>query len=668
MRSKNQIECGISFYLSILVSLLIVGFTILVVDFPDQTLERAKQEGIVSRTILDDYNDHQESLQYGFAVVASPLLSLLFFTLIRHLVPGAKTERIEVEKKGCAKLKCKEDTFDLKKRFFPSVFQYVLPAILIVFIAYDSHFVSRWFTIGNLMIDEGCHLAWINEILLGKVLYRDCFYLYGPFTTYPAVYLMKIFGVHISVWRSYILWSSIAGLVILFYSLFSFHLSAIARWTVIIFLFVFYYPALPGFTWVPMRQALGLASIALYLRHMYTGRNAPLLYSGFLSGIALFYSQEIGLASFLTIGSIMILSKRNGSSFKRLLIRGAVYTSGVLFIGFFVLLFFYLHGSLREFLSGFLAGPRYFVLGWGALRFPDLSSDLMALLHDPSWKTVIQFTRGDLSFYSPIFLYLGLLSYYTLKWFQGDLDSRDLPNLCLLIFGILLFRSVLARSDGPHIFFVCLPSVILSLHLLDRLIRRHMEGVKIPTVFSVPLGILLCMCFIPLLMRSQMKITAIKNHLTGKQPYVLEMPTQRDNTITEFGTLDTERGKNLRVPRPFNESLDLTASFIRENTGSKETIFAFPNEAAFYFLTGRSNATSFVLSQHMITRKMREKAVMELIINRPRFVIFGLIPNTRVDGIFPEQDNPEVLKYLQKNYKIIKEFPGIKIGKRIDGT
>jgi len=70
----------------------------------------------------------------------------------------------------------------------------------------------------------------------------------------------------------------------------------------------------------------------------------------------------------------------------------------------------------------------------------------------------------------------------------------------------------------------------------------------------------------------------------------------------------------------------------------------------------------------MITRKMREKAVMELIINRPRFVIFGLIPNTRVDGIFPEQDNPEVLKYLQKNYKIIKEFPGIKIGKRIDGT
>ena len=663
MRSKNQIECGISFYLSILVSLLIVGFTILVVDFPDQTLERAKQEGIVSRTILDDYNDHQESLQYGFAVVASPLLSLLFFTLIRHLVPGAKTERIEVEKKGCAKLKCKEDTFDLKKRFFPSVFQYVLPAILIVFIAYDSHFVSRWFTIGNLMIDEGCHLAWINEILLGKVLYRDCFYLYGPFTTYPAAYIMKIFGAHISVWRFYILWSSIAGLVILFYSLFSFRLSAMVRWIVIIFLVVIYYPVLPGFTWVSMRLALGLSSIVLYLRHMDTRRNAPLLYSGFVSGIALFYSQEIGLASFLTIGSIMILSERDGFSFKRLLIRGAVYSSGVLVISFFVLLFFYLHGSLREFLSGFLAGPRYFVLGWGALRFPDLSSDLMALLHDPSWKAVIQFMKIDLFFYSPIFLYLGLLSYYALKWFQRDLDSRDLPNLSLLIFGILLFRSALARSDGPHVFFVCFPSVILSLHLLDRLIRRHMD---VPTVLSVPLGILLCMCFVPLLMRSQMKITAIKNHLTGKRPYVLEMPTQQGDTIAEFGTLDTERGKGLRVPRPFNESFDLAVSFIRENTGPKETIFAFPNEALFYFLTGRANATSFVLSQHMITRKMRKEAVMQLMINRPRFVIFGLIPNTRVDGIFPEQDNPEVLKYLQKNYKVIKEFPGIKIGKRID--
>jgi len=188
----------------------------------------------------------------------------------------------------------------------------------------------------------------------------------------------------------------------------------------------------------------------------------------------------------------------------------------------------------------------------------------------------------------------------------------------------------------------------------------------VPTVLSVPLGILLCMCFVPLLMRSQMKITAIKNHLTGKRPYVLEMPTQQGDTIAEFGTLDTERGKGLRVPRPFNESFDLAVSFIRENTGPKETIFAFPNEALFYFLTGRANATSFVLSQHMITRKMRKEAVMQLMINRPRFVIFGLIPNTRVDGIFPEQDNPEVLKYLQKNYKVIKEFPGIKIGKRID--
>jgi len=663
MGSQNQIEYGISFYLSILVSLLIVGVTILVVDFPDRTLERAKQEGIVSRTILDNYNDHQESLKYGFAVLASPLLSLIFFTLMRRISPGVKEEKSESEKKDDTKLKRDKNAFNLKKKIFFSVFQYVLPAILIVFITYDSHFVSRWFTIGNLMIDEGCHLAWINEILLGKVLYRDCFYLYGPFTTYPAAYIMKIFGAHISVWRFYILWSSIAGLVILFYSLFSFRLSAMVRWIVIIFLVVIYYPVLPGFTWVSMRLALGLSSIVLYLRHMDTRRNAPLLYSGFVSGIALFYSQEIGLASFLTIGSIMILSERDGFSFKRLLIRGAVYSSGVLVISFFVLLFFYLHGSLREFLSGFLAGPRYFVLGWGALRFPDLSSDLMALLHDPSWKAVIQFMKIDLFFYSPIFLYLGLLSYYALKWFQRDLDSRDLPNLSLLIFGILLFRSALARSDGPHVFFVCFPSVILSLHLLDRLIRRHMD---VPTVLSVPLGILLCMCFVPLLMRSQMKITAIKNHLTGKRPYVLEMPTQQGDTIAEFGTLDTERGKGLRVPRPFNESFDLAVSFIRENTGPKETIFAFPNESLFYFLTGRANATSFVLSQHMITRKMRKEAVMQLMINRPRFVIFGLIPNTRVDGIFPEQDNPEVLKYLQKNYKVIKEFPGIKIGKRID--
>lgn len=668
MGSQNQIEYGISFYLSILVSLLIVGVTILVVDFPDHTLERAKQEGIVSRTILDDYNDHQESLKYGFAVLASPLFSLIIFILMRRISPGVKEEKSELQKKDDTKLKRDENAFNLKKRFFFSVFHYVLPAILIVFITYDSHFVSRWFTLANFMIDEGCHLSWINEILLGKVLYRDCFYLYGPFTTYPAAYLMKIFGAHISVWRSYILWSSIAGLVILFYSLFAFRLSAMVRWTVSILFVVFYYPALPGFTWVSMRPALALSSIALYLRHMYTGRNAPLLYSGIVAGIALFYSQEIGLASLVTIGSMMILSERSGFSFKRLLIRGAVYTSGVLFISLFVLLFFYLHGSLREFLSGFLAGPRYFMLGWGALPFPDLASDLMALLHVPNWEAIIQFIKVDLSFYSPIFLYLGLLSYYTLKWFQGDFDSRDLPNLSLLIFGVILFRSALARSDMSHVFFVCFPSVMLSLHLLDRLLRRHMDGAKIPTALSVPFGILLCMCFVPLIMMSQMQITAIKNHLTGKRSYILEMPTQWGYTIPELGTLDTERGKGLRVPRSFNESLDLAVSFIRENTGPMETIFAFPNEAVFYFLTGRANATSFVLSQQMITRKMRKRAVIQLMINRPRFVIFGLSSNTRIDSILTKEENPEVLKYLWENYKVIKEFPGIKIGKRIDGT
>jgi hypothetical protein len=662
MTSSKPIESRLSFYLSLLISLILVAVVILLVDFPDHSLEQARQEGIVSRTILDNYNDHQETLQYGFAVLASPILTLFLFSLIGRGDSCGDPERAPVQGKAISSSKPGKVVIDPKKKFFLILLRYVLPAILVVFVSYDPHFIHRWFYFDHIMIDEGSHLAWINEILHGRVLYRDSFYLYGPLATYPAAYLMKIFGVHLSVWRTYILVSGIVGLLVLFYSLFSFGLSEMGRWVAVILFTILYYPVLPSFSWVALRAAAGLLAVVVYIGSVKNGRRFLILLSGFISSIALFYSQEVGISAIATIGACMALSRFRDFSPRSLLSQASLFLLGALPPTVLVLAFFSFHDALSAFLSGFFSGPRLFILGWGAVPFPDFFHDASLLFREFSWEGMAMFFRSDVAFYFPVVLYLGLLSYYLIKLWYKAFSFSDFPYLACLLFGVVLFNSTLARSDESHLLFACLPAVILSVKIVGHLIQSQRVRKAFPAGLAIALGVFIVIGIASLLSTGEgwIKILAIKNRITGSRPYQLQWSLA--DPPPDLSVLRTPRARGLRAPYPFVRTVDGVVSFIRKQTRPDEPIFCFPNEAAWYFFTGRPDATSYVLGQQMITKAMRENALSQLSENKPRYVIAY---DTSVDSISIRQLDPELIDYVEKNYKVIKSFPAAQIAERI---
>ena len=69
-------------------------------------------------------------------------------------------------------------------------------AIMLLACAMAWHTWGHW---GSFQIDNGRELYVPAEILKGKLLFRDLWYMYGPLAPYVKALLFWIFGVHLTV-------------------------------------------------------------------------------------------------------------------------------------------------------------------------------------------------------------------------------------------------------------------------------------------------------------------------------------------------------------------------------------------------------------------------------------------------------------------------------------
>lgn len=73
--------------------------------------------------------------------------------------------------------------------------KYLISLLIIVFAAVIATFAHH----GHLLIDCGREAYYPTQILLGKVLYKDIFNIYGPFSYLFNAILFKIFGINLNV-------------------------------------------------------------------------------------------------------------------------------------------------------------------------------------------------------------------------------------------------------------------------------------------------------------------------------------------------------------------------------------------------------------------------------------------------------------------------------------
>jgi len=185
-------------------------------------------------------------------------------------------------------------------------------AFLMLVVLWAVKVYTTWATWGNLTIDSG-HEMYIPALLAeGKLLYRDVWYMYGPFAPYFNSYLYRLFGVHLNVlyWAGSL---SALGSAIFLYLTGLRLSSGILGWTagavVLIEAFV------PSLFCFPLPYAFGavygclIGSIFLWLvtSASISTRWGWTFGAGIAAAFALLTKPEIGIACYATLGLMIVV-------------------------------------------------------------------------------------------------------------------------------------------------------------------------------------------------------------------------------------------------------------------------------------------------------------------------------------------------------------------------
>jgi len=162
-----------------------------------------------------------------------------------------------------------------------------------------------WFTWGHwgdFQIDSGRELYVPAEILKGKLLFRDLWYMYGPLAPYVKALLFRIFGVQLTVLYFFGLALAIGAALITFEISRRFGLGLVAGTVPSLFFLVeAFYPFIRNFIF-PYSYAgslatfLGLACLYFVILHAASLRTLHLGVAAILGSLVVLTKQEFGVA------------------------------------------------------------------------------------------------------------------------------------------------------------------------------------------------------------------------------------------------------------------------------------------------------------------------------------------------------------------------------------
>lgn len=186
-----------------------------------------------------------------------------------------------------------------------------------------------WFTWahwGNFQIDNGRELYVPAEILKGKMLFRDLWYMYGPLAPYLKAFLFRIFGVQLNVLYVFGLTLAFATALLTYEVSRRFRLGYVgAIVPSIFFLTESFYPFIRNFVFpysyaASLGTLFGMACLYFVLRHASGMRTRDLALASVFTALAALTKQEFGMACLAVLGFEIAASfriRRSGSELLR---------------------------------------------------------------------------------------------------------------------------------------------------------------------------------------------------------------------------------------------------------------------------------------------------------------------------------------------------------------
>jgi hypothetical protein len=501
---------------------------------------------------------------------------------------------------------------------------------ILVIIAVSSGFESLFIHHGINVMDEGWPLYAAMQMMSGKTLYQEIFWVFPP-------------GHALAAWIAYAL--DPPGLILarIIYAIFN-----VALCVGIYLLSRRVMP--PGFAlFAGLLLAVGaprshgfhllfgyryliwsLIALLLFDRRLRTGNPRWLFAAGVFAGIALFFRLTPAFAVSCAIGVSVMAASRD---WRRWLEDWLGYGAGLLLIVAPILLWFGLTVGLEKLWLEAVVRP---------VVMTDLQFMPMRELDIPELtRKAISATFVSVQFRLYPLVYAGfalVLAYRWLKAVRGGHPFEHVLLLAIVIWGAIFFTRSLGRSDQPHLDSTLPPTVVLLAYLASLSSRvgpfRYVAGSTARAAARAAFCAVLLVIWV-LLFRSDEYFDA--DSLMGASPLTCVDGVTAVRKWSRWRTLDH------LVPR------------IKELSEPGQTILAMTHAPLLYVLTGRSGPGHHdVIMPGTFLGENEERVFLERLKAAPPAVVVW--PRRHFDG-FPSRGirytAPLVGRWVQENYRPI---------------
>ena len=193
-----------------------------------------------------------------------------------------------------------------------------------------------WAHWGSFQIDNGREIYVPAEIVKGKLLYRDLWYMYGPLAPYVKALLFWLFGVHLTVLYIFGVTLTIGMALLTFEVSRRFQIGIVASMVPpLFFLSESFYPSIRNFVFpysyaASLGAFLGMACLLLVLVYASSRQAKHLGLAALLASLVILTKQEIGYACLILLSFVIAASFYRDRSVSRMLKNLALCCGGLL--------------------------------------------------------------------------------------------------------------------------------------------------------------------------------------------------------------------------------------------------------------------------------------------------------------------------------------------------
>jgi hypothetical protein len=494
--------------------------------------------------------------------------------------------------------------------------------VFITWLAYNPLFYF-----GNLdTVEEGFWLGWLQRLVGGQVLYKDATVFQPPILIWGMGLFTKITGFSIFSVRLYFQILKILGFFVLFFGVRKIVVKAGNQIFTMLLLLALSSTLVRNN--VEIRVGFGIVGLLIFYWFLKTGKTWKLFVAGIITGISVFVSLEAGIAATVVglLSAVFVgLSKKKWQ---------VVFTwvGGWTLTTVVILGILQISGALGGFLNQMLFYTRVFSQGY--FNLPIARYEEASIL---KWPEVFSFLSSQtIMFVFSALAFIGGLGILLISWKNKKLTEKSKLVGMMSLYGLILSRAALGRSDWFHLLFVLLIAIPILISVFEELEEKW-------KVKHVTLGLWIVIGLI--VFRQVIQESFLKDQVFKLQSY--------GNISQTFKTLESPRAKIALDIDSSVEETDKLIKYIQEKTKHDEKIFAFPWKPEIYFLADRNNATSFDTPYSFFSEEYQEGMVRELSLNKPKLIIYN--PSMGFGGMSVEA-LLKVQSFIQLNYKVAQVF------------